>query len=147
MHTDDSDGKTERMRMRLDDTAGLAGLVRRIQEENPEGGNNFVIVVGNPNANYFIQLLSAAGLDRVHAEAVSNEFIGWIEDELDDGQVLHLEGLGWLPPDSRCPNFYREWTALTDQDRQDIARHVIKTFQEVYGVGPTEEVEMTLCFD
>ena len=107
------------------------------------GEHSFVIFIGDADRGYYIQFAGARGEDGLHAEAVGNK---WLDaaSALDAEQLSRLDALGWFEPDEDCPNHYRRWTASTPADRQAIAREVVRTFADVYGVPPDAPLEVTL---
>lgn len=119
--------------------------LRRIQTEGENISGNVAIFIADEERNYYIQF--AAGRDdmpfgraatSLYAEAVGNEVL-LPEHALDADQVSRLEALGWNPP-RHSPNFYRTWTAASDEERKVIGELVLKTFSEVYGISLEQPV-------
>jgi hypothetical protein len=124
--------------------AMIAESLRRIQEEGGEG--NFAIFTVGAQKNYYVQFQAGRGQMSLYAEAVSNE---WLEPEfaLSSEQIMHLQSMGWNAPDVSSPNFYRDWEAVTDEDRLQIARGVMRTFAEVYGWMPGQPIDVELMLE
>jgi hypothetical protein len=116
-------------------------MLRRIQREG--GNSNFVTFVADAEKNYFIQFASEAGATRLYGEAVSNEFLE-PQYALNTNQMAHLLSLGWAPPAGGYVNYNYEWHTTTNEDRRRIAKKVVQTFIEVYGVTPDETMDVNL---
>lgn len=127
-----------------DNVARIMTYLQQIQEEG--GSNNFVVFVANPEANYYIQFAGEVGQSKLYAEAVSNNFLE-PKFKLNDAQISHLETLGWKAPPPDGMNFFREWQADTEVDRQQIAQEVMRTLTEVYGVAPHQVLGVNLVLE
>ncbi|MBN1284478.1 MAG: hypothetical protein JXB47_03690 [Anaerolineae bacterium] len=120
--------------------AKIADGLRRIQTEG--GGGNFAIVEAYlaDGRMYYIQFAGAIRSPDLYAEAVSNVYLD-ASLRLGNAQIARLQKLGWQPPQGEA-NFSRTWQAHTDQDREAIAREVMRAFTEVYGVPPGAAVDV-----
>jgi hypothetical protein len=125
-----------------DNLTRIVTALRRIQEEG--GAGNFVILVADRESNCYVQFATERGNPMLRAEAVSNAFLVGIT--LDAGAQAQLEALGWEPPETdnpASPNYFRQWRAVSDHDRQRIAREVMRTFS-VYGVDSSQPLNVTI---
>jgi hypothetical protein len=118
----------------------IAGALTDIQQKG--GENNFVIL--KAGRNYYIQFATSTGQSELYAEAVSNHYLS-PENALSDDQIAVLESLGWMP--QMNGNHYRNWEADSDERRVEIARQVIRTFMEVYGIPSDIHLEMELVLE
>ena len=120
----------------------LAAL-RRIQREG-DGSNSFAIFHSDEEKNYYIQFLGQCGEPNLYGDCVSNRNLH-PEFALDSDQICRLRTLGWNPPEGdNRPNFYRWWKAVNDEDLKVIARHVMRTFVEVYGFRLYQSLDVDL---
>lgn len=118
--------------------------LRRIQEEGGEG--SFVIFEADKQANYYIQFAGQNGDPVLFGEAVENEYI--VEGYKLSGEKLHkLSALGWGYEAATGANYSQSWQAAVDSHREDIARIVLQTFEEVYGVDISQPLDVTLVLD
>ncbi|MBK05673.1 MAG: hypothetical protein CL920_04575 [Deltaproteobacteria bacterium] len=124
-----------------DNILTITTLLRRLQEEG--GTDNFVVFTAGKASNYYIQFAGAKNHSVLYAEAVSNEFLA-PESALSQDQENVLCSRGWNEPSSESVNFHREWEAIDHEHRLGIAHEVMKTFRDVYGVGP--EIPLSVDF-
>jgi hypothetical protein len=54
-------------------------------------------------------------------------------------QEARLRELGWKVGEG---NFYQEWFASDDEERQEVAETVMQTFVDVYHISPTQPIEI-----
>lgn len=104
-----------------------------------EKGGFVIFSVGD----YYVQFTCRIDDIEIYGEAVSDEYLP-DERTLDPSQITELIQRGWNAPPE--PNYYRTFTARTDQDRQAISKEVIETFQ-VYGVSSEEPLQIEIGFD
>ena len=124
-----------------ENVATIATLLQRIQEEG--GTGNFVVFIADAEANYYIQFAGEASEPELYAEAVSNEFLE-PKFKLNQDQISALQALGWSAPSSDRVNFYRDWHATNHEHRVHIAREVMRTFSEIYGIAPDQPLSVNL---
>jgi hypothetical protein len=125
-----------------DNLTRIATALRRVQEEGGEG--NFVIFIADRERNCYVQFATERGNPVLRAEAVSNAFLAGIT--LDAGAQAQLQALGWKAPETdthSSPNYFRQWRAVNDNDRQRIAREVMRTFS-VYGVDSNQPLTVEI---
>jgi hypothetical protein len=116
--------------------ANIVAALRQIQDDGGDG--NFVLFTADPLKNYYIQFVGELGHDSLFGEAVSNEFLER-PYRLTAAQENRLRALGWQDSEG---NFYQEWFASDDEDRQEIAQLIMQTFAEVYNISPAQPVEI-----
>lgn len=114
----------------------IADALRQIQEDG--GDSNFVVFTADAAKNYYIQFVGELAHDSLFGEAVSNEFLE-PPFTLTLSQEARLRELGWQAGEG---NFYQEWFASNDEERQEIAQLVMQTFIEVYDISPTQPLEI-----
>jgi hypothetical protein len=119
----------------------IAENLRRLQQEG--GEENFVIFEADPNANYYIQFAGQMGGLMLIGEAVENEVIseGY---KLGDEQIQRLVALGWEYREHTGMNYSQSWQAVTEEDREMVARVVLQTFERVYGVDVSMPLEVSI---
>jgi len=120
--------------------------LKRIYEEGGENNYvNFSASAGPGRGYYYIQLAGNRGQALLDAEAVGNKNL---ESNLilDEKQLLRLQSMGWNPPlpGDSVGNFYREWEASDDNERLAIAKSIMRTFVEIYGIAPDAPLEVDL---
>ena len=118
--------------------ANIVAALRQIQDDGGDG--NFVVFTADPAKNYYIQFVGELGHDDLFGEAVSNEFLER-PYRLTPAQEKRLRDLGWQEGEG---NFYQEWFASNDEDRQEIAQLVMQTFVEVYNISPAQPVDIVV---
>ncbi len=118
--------------------ANIAAALRQIQDDGGDG--NFVVFTADPAKNYYIQFVGELGHADLFGEAVSNEFLER-PYRLTHAQEDRLRELGWQAGEG---NFYQEWFASNDEDRQEIAQLVMQTFVEVYNISPAQPVDIVV---
>ena len=116
----------------------IVAALRQIQDDGGDG--NFVKFMADPMKNYYIIFIGELAEDNLFAEAVSNEFLDW-PHELTRAQENRLRALGWQDGEA---NFSQEWSAHNDEDRQEIAHIVMQTFQDVYDIPSSHDIEITI---
>ncbi len=126
--------------MKGDNLSIIADSLRRIQTEGSNG--NFVIFMADAKKNYYVQFMGARDKTNLYAEAVGNKVLPRAA-ALGPDLVARLQAMGWNPPE-KSPNFYREWEAASDKDRQSIAHEVMRVLVEVYGVQPDQPLAVEL---
>ena len=114
----------------------IAAALRQIQEDGGDG--NFVVFTADPLKNYYIQFVGELAQDSLFGEAVSNKFLE-PPYSLSIAQETRLRALGWQAGED---NFYQEWFASNDEERQKIAQLVMQTFIDVYDISPTQPIEI-----
>ena len=114
----------------------IVDALRQIQDDG--GDSNFVVFTADPVKNYYIQFVGELAHDSLFGEAVSNEFLE-PPFTLTSAQEARLRELGWQEGGG---NFYQEWFASDDEDRQEIAQLVMQTFVDVYNVSPHQSIEI-----
>ncbi len=135
----------ERNEQMEDNITIIVESLRRIYEEGDE--NNYVNFSASTRAEkcYYIQLAGRRGDALLDAEAVGNKNLE-PNSILNEKQLLGLQSMGWNPPlpGDLVGNFHREWEASDDNDRLPIAKSVMRTFTEAYGIGSDEPLEVDL---
>jgi hypothetical protein len=127
-----------------DDSANLVTIVTTLRQIQAEGGaQNFVIFKADDEKNYYIQFTSGRGDMKLYAEAVSNKYLS-PQFALNAEQIQALKKLGWAPPVEGFVNFNRTWDADNDAQRLAIARLVMRTFGEIYGIDPARPLTIEL---
>ena len=116
----------------------ITAALRQIQEDG--GDSNFVVFTADPAKNYYIQFVGELAHDSLFGEAVSNEFLE-PPFTLTLSQEARLRELGWQAGED---NFYQEWFASNDEDRQEIAQLVMQTFIEVYNIPPKQTIDVVV---
>jgi hypothetical protein len=130
-----------RQRMLRENTRLVFELLRLMQTVAP--GNGRLILTGGPEKDYYIQFLCLRDDPEVIAEAVGNDNLETSDLLLRDEQIEKLLELGWERPNKTSyGNYRRVWEARNDDARQVIAGVVVRTFVEVYGHPPGEEIEV-----
>jgi hypothetical protein len=126
----------------------LTTLYEALRQLHAEGGHgNFVIFTAEHIESYYVQVAGSKGGDRLYAEAVSNDFLR-PEFALTEDQIAHMRRLGWqLPQPGEEGNFFREWQAASDGDRLGVARFLLQTLTEVYGVPDDEPLDVNLVLE
>ena len=116
----------------------LKNIMQALRLIQDDGGNsNFAIFTADSDKNYYIQFVGELGEDSLFGEAVSNEFLER-PYQLTATQENQLRALGWQDGEG---NFYQEWFANSDEDRQEIAQIVLHTFIDVYQLAPKQLIE------
>ncbi len=119
----------------------IAAALKQVQTTGTHPDSNFVIFNIDTSKNYYVQLaVESNPQNGLHAEAVSNEFLD-PEARLDQEQIRRLHLLGWKDPES-SPNYERDWIAATDADRWAIAREILQTCVDVYGMSPHHQLDV-----
>jgi hypothetical protein len=113
--------------------------LRRIQTEG--GNGNFVIF--QFSSQIYIQFAGGRGDANLIAEAVSNEVLK-SPYRLNREQIARMVELGWTAPDENESNFYQNLNVQNDDERLEIARFVVKTAEQVYGMPPSTKIEVEL---
>lgn len=116
----------------------IVEALRAIQDDGGDG--NFVVFMADPDKNYYIQFVGELGHESLFGEAVSNEFLQR-PYHLTPIQESRLRQLGWQEGEG---NFYQEWFASDDEERQEIAQLVMQTFIEVYNLPPKQPIEVVV---
>ena len=129
----------------------IAGLLAFLQESR--GGVSAVVLHGGESWEYYIQMIVATHDPEIRGEAVGN---GYLEAPrlLSDEQQTRLVELGWNPPPKGRKrkrheglNFSRRWFATSREERLVAAGDIVRTFLDVYGHLPGEEVLLELKTD
>ena len=120
----------------------IADAIKRAQTEGGDG--NAIVVIADTKKNYYIQFAMMRGKAEIYAEAVSNKYLK-PENALSDEQLSKLEALGWQRNEGQ--NYYRNWTANNDEDREAISQDVMRAFIEVYGLPVNVEVKIELILE
>lgn len=112
-----------------------AALTKLVEQSAVEES---VIVLGDPEANYYTQCFAEEGA--FWCEAVSNE---WLDSAhaLTSEQTSRLASLGWNPPGSDLPN----WWCVRDHVL-DVCALFVRTLSEVYGVALDAPFRIDLSF-
>ena len=97
-------------------------------------GDDFIIVIGDSEANYYTQCFAEEG--SFWCEAVSNEFLNE-SDALNADQTSLLASLGWNPPGTDRPNWW-----CVQQSVEDVAALMVRTLGDVYGVPLDSPLEI-----
>ena len=116
----------------------IVAALRTIQDDGGDG--NFVVFTADPDKNYYIQFVGELAHDSLFGEAVSNEFLE-LPYHLTPTQENKLRDLGWQAGEG---NFFQEWFASEDEDRQEIAQLVMQTFAEVYNISAKQPIEVVI---
>ena len=125
-------------------TSNESLIVKNLHTIQNEGGDgNFVIFQADEQANYYIQLAGQKDDPALHAEAASNQVISE-GSQLPRQQQIQIEALGWQPPTPGMMNYSREWLANTDEARLAIAKLIMQTFIEGYGIASDSPLEVIL---
>lgn len=120
----------------------IAKAIRLVLEEG--GARNFAIVKADKAMNYYAQFVASRGADSIYAEVVGNDFLSR-DGSLTASQLEELSNRGWEPSESG--NLSRGWRQPSSQeDRLEIADHIISVFEDVYQVSLDKKisVEVTL---
>lgn len=122
---------------KVDDVTQLVfeGL-SRIQTRG--GEENFVIFHFSPQV--YIQFAGERGNPELRAEAVGNAYLPK-PYQLDRGQVSRLISLGWKGP-YESGNHFQAFRVENDLHRIQVARLVVNTAKEVYGVTPSVDMDV-----
>lgn len=125
--------------------ATIAESLRRIYEEGDDTNYVTFSASSGEGRSYYIQLAGRRGDTLLDAETVGNKNLE-PNSILNEKQLLRLQSMGWNPPlpGDSVGNFHREWEASDDNDRLTIAKSVMRTFVEVYGVAPGAPLEVDL---
>jgi len=121
--------------------------LQRLQKEG--GKDNYCIFTANIKKNYYIQFTLQRDKVTCRGEAVSNRFLA-AEFALSEVQLAQLPGLGWQRPSSDqdgSPNFYQDWQIGRDEARLALARLVLRTLEEVYGLLPDQPLVVNLALE
>lgn len=115
--------------------------IRRMQEEG--GPKSYVTILADANRNYFAQLHSVRGSEKVDGELVSNR---WLKapNLLTPEQVDRIQDFGWRLGEK---GFWKTWVARDEAERSAIAREVWTVLVEVYGVPPEGPLAERLYLD
>lgn len=125
----------------------LTTIYEALQQLHAEGGHsNFVIFTATHIESYYVQVAGERGGPRLYAEAVSNDFLR-PEFALTQTQIAHLLRLGWQRPAEGEGNFFREWQATSDGDRMAVARFLLQTLIEVYGIPDDEPLDVNVVLE
>jgi len=127
-----------------DQLTTIIEALRRIQTEG--GAGNFAIIAPAEKAHYYIQFACARGSAQLYAEAVCNDYLD-ADSALDEMQIARLGSLGWSPPGSGYLNFYREWQAARDDQRQEVAQAARQAFIEVYRITPDSQLNIEMVLE
>jgi hypothetical protein len=88
--------------------------------------DDFIIVVGDSEANYYTQCFAEEG--SFWCEAVSDAFLDG-NHALNADQTTLLATLGWNPPGTNRPNWW-----CVRESVEDVAALMVRTLSDVYGV-------------
>ncbi len=111
----------------------LKSIVDALEQIQNEGGpKNFVIFTIPTYRSYYILCVGKFGSSKLYAEAVSNDLLE-PEFMLNKDQLSQLRSLGWHFPQSPW-NPYQKWHIKSEENRVFIAKKIIQTFTEVYGL-------------
>ena len=126
----------------MDHATTINENLRKIQEEGGRG--NFVVFEADSGANYYIQFAGQKGDSSLYGEAVGNDFIS-------EGYKLNAEPacpttrqLGWSAAGA---NYSQRWEAASDAERETIAQLVVQTLRDVYGIDPTQSLQVRLSLE
>lgn len=125
----------------------IESALQRLQTEG--GKDNFCIFTANIKKNYYIQFRGHRDRPAIRGEAVSNEFLA-PKFALSEAQMAKLQALGWNRPSSdrdASPNFYQDWEITNDEERQALARLILRILQEVYGLLPKQPLVINLALE
>lgn len=125
----------------------IESALQRLQTEG--GKDNFCIFTASIRKNYYIQFRGHRDDPMIWGEAVSNEFLA-SEFALSEAQMAKLQELGWNRPSygpDASPNFYQDWEITSDEERQALARLILHTLQEVYGLLPEQPLVIDLALE
>ena len=120
----------------------IAEHLARIQAEG--GKDNHVIFKADEQRDYYVQFAVARGQTKLHAEAVSNHYLP-PKFALKDTQTARLVAEGWTL--GKEGNYVRHWEARNDAERLAIAREVMRTLVEIYGLAPDVSIDTELQLD
>lgn len=110
---------------------GLALITQALEEILDEGGEqNFLII--NLGRDYYIQFAGQKGGDKLHCEAVSNNFLS-DEIKLSESQIAALQAMGWENPSYEMSNFTLTLPAIYIADRDQLLSLIQRT-ADIYGV-------------
>lgn len=123
----------------------IEAALSRIQfESNQDNFARFTI----DSLPYSIQVISdkactAGEQDTFFGLATSNDTLP-DAFHLTDVQVQGLLALGWNAPSNGHRHFYRSWPARNDSDRQIVARSILRTFVDIYGLSASQHIAITV---
>jgi len=121
----------------------LARLLDRLLARRRDDEPQYVIVDGTDGVYTQVALAPDGS---VHAEAVSNRFLG-AGPPLGAEEIKALHALGWSDPtvdevdQSGTPNHWRTWSAGVSM--LEVATALVLPLFEVYGVSPSAVVTLT----
>ena len=111
--------------------SAIVTALHRLQTEGQEDA--YCIFTASIAKNYYIQFSGSSAERKLYAEAVSNRFLEETHT-LNAQKLTALTRLGWLFDPQEAPNFYRICVADRADDRADIAKIVVRTLVEIYGL-------------
>ncbi|HEY9070253.1 MAG TPA: hypothetical protein VIV61_08330 [Candidatus Ozemobacteraceae bacterium] len=138
----------------------LPAVLKRLQTEG--GAGNF-LVIEEPATGYYIQIAGSNGSALLHLEAVGNAYLD-VTRRLSPAQHNRLRQLGWSDPAQQrhpgaagslptscgsdpawsCPNHFIDCQVHDGNDREWLARLIMKTFADVYGIGSNASLDLRL---
>lgn len=118
----------------------LSDVILRLQAEGCAGN---VLIIEDTASGYYIQIAGSNGSPQLHVEAVGNTFLE-AGRQLSPDRQASLEQLGWSAPAKGCPNYSIDCQIHDADGREWLAALIMKTFSDVYGVGPDVSLEMQL---
>ena len=125
----------------------LTTIYEALRQLHSEGGHgNFVIFTAEHIESYYVQVTGSKDDTRLYAEAVSNDFLR-PEFALTEQQIAQMQRLGWQLPERGEGNFCREWYTHLEADRLNVARFLLQTLTEVYGVPEDEPFDVNLVLE
>lgn len=116
-------------------------VLRRLVEEG--GDNNFAIFWGDRERDYYAQVAATRGEPTLYGEAVGNSSLKK-KYQFDESRTIQMEFIGWKRPGGGEPNFWRNWSPASDEERDAVAGMILRTLTEMYGVGREQEIEVEL---
>ncbi len=121
-----------------DKLTSIVTALHRIQAE--DGQETLCVFTANIKKNYYVQLVAERGQTTVHGEAVSNKFLA-PEYALTANQMAKLQALAWNRPGAetdQTPNFYRHWEITNEAEQLAVAKIILRTLEEVYGLSANQ---------
>ena len=113
-----------------------------------EGGDdNFMIVTGDEERNYYLQFAASAGDPVMMIQAVNNTFLHG-KDALSQEQIDWLLAIGF-EQDEEDPDMNLQMFVNADDDEtwEELGEMVVEILTDVYGVSPDVSYDIEIIVD
>ncbi|HEV8712072.1 MAG TPA: hypothetical protein VGX03_04495 [Candidatus Binatia bacterium] len=130
-------------------TEAIASALKQITTDGDNG--NFAVLDIDSSKTYYAQFAAQRGDPKIYAEVVGNEYIE-PPYQLSAEQTARIEAAGWTSErvgnNGGAGNYGREWILDASHSTPErVAEEIIALFQNVYGVSPSQDIEITVTLE